>query len=106
MGISARHPKILRHDRQHLARRVTTAAIHRGVAFNDGTSTSSSPPAALNCSRARIPISSSVSRQSATNAGQNTASRFLPARASSSSTTSVNGLIHGVRPSRDWNDTV
>ena len=52
----------------------------------DGTSTISSPPAALNWARARIPISSTVSRQSATNAGHSTASRLVPLRASSSIT--------------------
>ena len=51
-----------------------------GVRVSDGTSSSASPPARATAPRARMPISSSVSRQSATNAGHSTASRFTPAR--------------------------
>ena len=65
-----------------------------------------SPPASRNVSPPRIAISSSVSRQSATNDGTATASRFTPLAPSSLSTSSVYGRIHGVRPSRDWNVTV
>ena len=50
-----------------------------------------------------MPISSSVSRQSATNAGQNTATFFTPRSASLTISSSVYGWIHGVRPRRDWN---
>ena len=60
-----------------------------GCAFRLGTSTSSSPPSARHCARARMPISSSVSRQSATKAGHSTASRRTPARRSRGSSTSV-----------------
>ena len=56
------------------------SAATRRVRVQGGDERSSSPPGARHCSRARIPISSSVSRQSATNAGQSTASRFTPAR--------------------------
>src|SRR6202140_4545709 len=82
------------------------ASTQAAVALSDGTSASDSPPRPSHCSRARMPISSSVSRQSATKAGQNTARRRLPRAANSGRRRSVYGLIQGVRPSRLWKQTV
>src|SRR3569833_1948322 len=68
-----------------------TVWIQAGSAFSEGTSSRSSPPRELHWALARKPISSTVSRQSATKAGHKMARRFLPAFASSGSTRSVYG---------------
>ena len=52
-----------------------------------------------------MPISSSVSRQSATNPGQTTSTRPTPSRASRTSVSCVYGFSHSARPKRDWNVT-
>jgi len=80
---------------------LSSAVIHRGWVFRQGARVNSPPPAARKDSRPRMPISSSVSRQSDTKEGQRTRSLRIPALASSSRTMSVCGLIHGLRPSRD-----
>ncbi|EPX61666.1 hypothetical protein D187_010285 [Cystobacter fuscus DSM 2262] len=74
--------------------------------MSEGTSVSDSPPLARKRSFSRTPTSSTVSRQSATKAGHITASRLMPRAASSGSTRSVYGLTQGVRPRRDWKDTL
>jgi hypothetical protein len=71
------------YDALALRMRPAKVSTQVGVALRDGTSSSTSPPAVLKSDLARIPISSIVSRQSATNAGQNTTSRRLPLAASS-----------------------
>ena len=50
----------------------------RGCSFMHGIRVNSLPFPAINCSQPRMPISSIVSRQSETNAGQMTSIRFFP----------------------------
>ena len=66
-------------------------------------SRSACPPAARKSDLPSIPISSSVSRQSATKPGQITSTRRARCRASSPSTGAVYGFSHSARPKRDWN---
>jgi len=56
----------------------SSAAIQSGCSFMHGMRVNSLPFPAMNCSQPRIPISSIVSRQSETNAGQMTSIRFFP----------------------------
>src|SRR5262249_5318974 len=79
------------HGAPFAARRASAATVsdQAGVAFSEGTRVKRSPPRPSHCSRARMPISSSVSRQSATKAGQKTATRRMPRAASSGRTRSV-----------------
>ncbi len=53
-----------------------------------------------------MPISSSVSRQSATNPGQKTSTRPAPFFPSAVTTSTVYGLSHCALPKRDWNVSV
>ena len=62
---------------------LSRAVIHRGWVFKQGISVNSPPPAARKVSRPRMPISSSVSRQSDTKDGQMTRSFLMPALAKS-----------------------
>ena len=60
------------------------------------------PPAFMNVSFPRVPISSSVSKLSATKLGHATTNRFTPLLARSPRISSVEGLSHGIGPSFDW----
>jgi len=66
----------------------------------------SSPLFLINELFASIPISSSVSKQSETNAGVTTAKFFTPFLAKSSITISVYGFIQGSLPNLDWKETL
>ena len=65
------------------------ASIQDFEAFRQGRRSSASPPEARNRDRPRIPISSSVSRQSATKEGVATASLRAPRRANETNSSSV-----------------
>ena len=85
-------------------------AFHRvdpgGWSFKHGQARSCSPPACMKVSRASLPISSNVSRQSAVKPGIATKTCFSPALASRVSVSSVYGFSHRSRPNSDWNDCV
>src|SRR5262249_46852566 len=69
--------------------------------LRQGTTVNDSPPAFKNISRPAMAISSSVSRQSATKAGQTTTRSLIPLAGNDPSNSTVNGLIHSSRPRRD-----
>ena len=78
-----------------------STAIQSGCSFRHGMSVRLPPPACKKASRPRRPISSKVSRQSETKAGQITSKLFTPWRASRTSSKSVYGFNHGSLPRRD-----
>src|SRR5665213_810608 len=77
-----------------LLTRLSTASTHKGFVFRQGIITKLSPPAFMNISFPRIAISSKVSRQSLTNAGQITSKFLIPSFGISANLKSVNGVNH------------
>src|SRR5690606_26921025 len=70
--------------------------------FRLGTKSHSSPPTARNLSLYSPATSTVVSKQSATNAGENANTFFTPCAANSVITSSVYGFTQGSFPSLDW----
>src|SRR5690606_2986668 len=81
---------------------VCSASIQSSSSFIQGIANNSSPPFEIKSSLALIPISSSVSKQSDTNAGVTTAIFLTPFLAKLSISTSVYGSSHLSPDNLDW----